>query len=427
MQRFSINKFPGVLEKRKTDSVAVEINVKTGSINEYNQTNGISHFIEHLLFKETKNRDQKEIYSTIENLGGELNAFTDQERTAFHVKILKKHFNTAVDILSDVVLNPTFPKKEIEHERKVILREMNMYEDTPMIYQQMLLPNKLFQRHPLKNMIIGTKDSVFQMTKEQILDYYQTYYNPSNICISIVGNPKNPLKVLKKYLKPQQKNHINPQTPPTTRRILKHTPPTQSQKKPKTQTPKISEPPLKKPVTFIQTKNMEGSYLSFGFRTTSRDHKDSFPLDIISTILGEGASSRLFQEIREKKGLVYAIKSENKFIHDMGYFMINTGIKKENIPKAKKIIFEEIKKLSKIKPEELKDAKTKLEGNYLLNIEDNEHLATALNYWSTNTQKPELTFKYPELIKQVTIQQIKQAVKTYLNPNAYAQVTLTHP
>jgi len=386
-------------EPRKTDSVAIEINIKTGSINETNQTNGISHFIEHLVFKHTKNRTQKQLSSAIEDVGGTLNAFTDNERTAFHAQVLKKHFNTALEILSDIVLNPLFLEKDIEQERKVILREMNMYEDTPMIYQQVLLPNKLFQKHPLGNMIIGTKKSMNSITRKQILDYYHKYYIPNNISIAVVGDIKSLFNKVEFFFRNIKSS-----------KLLKSR--------------LIKEPKIKKPILFTQKRKIENSYFSLGFKTISRSHKDSFVLDLINTILGEGMSSRFFQEVREKRGLVYTIKSNNKFVNDIGYFEVYAGIKKEKIKEAKKVIFQEIRKLAKITTKELNQAKIKLEGNYLIDNEDNIHMATLMNYWNTNTGKPEMAKIYPKYLEKVTTSSITRCIKTYFHPSSYAQVVI---
>jgi len=395
-------------EPRKTDSVAVEINVKTGSINETKEINGISHFIEHLVFKNTKNKTQKQLSSAIEDVGGTLNAFTDNERTAFHAQVLKKHFNIALEILSDIVLNPLFLEKDIEQERKVILREMNMYEDTPMIYQQMLLPNKLFQKHPLGNMIIGTKKSMSSITRKQVLDYYHKHYTPNNISIAVVGDIKDLFRKVEFFF----------------RNIRSSTLSTLSTLSTPSRPSIIKEPKIKKPILFIQKRKIENSYFSLGFKTTSRSHKDSFVLDIINTILGEGMSSRFFQEAREKRGLVYSIKSNNKFVNDTGYFEVYAGIKKENIEEAKKVIFQEIMKLEKITPKELSQAKIKLEGNYLIDNEDNVHMATAMNYWETNTGKPEMAKIYPIYLKKVTTSSIANCVRSYFRPSSYAQVSI---
>lgn len=386
-------------EKKNINSVAIEINVKTGSINETKETAGISHLIEHLVFKNTRNRSQKQITSAIEDLGGELNAFTDNERTAFHSKILNRHFDVALDILSDLVLNPLFLEKDIKQEKGVVIREIDTVKDMPLRYQTDLLPTHLFRKHPLGNMIIGTKESIKKMSRKQILDYYSTYYSPNNMCISIVGNVKNPFRQVEKLFMNSKPSHI-----PSSKAV--------------------KEPEVTTPITYVEKRKMEGSYFSIGFKISSRGSFDSFVLDVINAILGEGMSSRLWQEIREKRSLVYAIHSANKFISDTGYFIIYSGIKKENIPRARKIILEEIKKLKNISEEDIRKAITKIEGSYLLKTEDNEHLATEINYWETNTSKPELVNDYLKMIRKVTKKHVQSAIDLYFKPNSYCQIMI---
>jgi len=400
MKKFKLrNGLTIIHEPRKTNSVAIEMNIKTGSINETAKTGGISHFIEHLVFKNTKSRTQKEISSTIEDLGGTLDAFTDNERTAFCIQILKKHFDTALEILSDIILNPLFLEKDIEQERNVILREMNIYKDMPFRYQLELLPHTLFKKHPLGNFIIGTRKSVKSITRKQILNYYHKYYVPNNMSIAVSGNAGEPFKKIKTIFK-----NIKPKP------VIKPSP--------------IKVLRITKPIIFRQKRNIKDSYFSIGFKTTSRQSRSSFALDIINTILGEGMSSRFFQEVRQKRGLVYIIRSSNRFIHDTGYFMIYTAMQKKNIPKTKQIIFREIKKIARLTPKELSKAKIKIEGKYLLENEENAQMATAMNYWETNTGKPEMARDYSSQIKKITLNDIRQALRTYFKLNSYSQVII---
>ena len=165
-----------LFEKRATKTTAVEVTVKTGSNNESKKINGISHFIEHMLFEGTKTRkSSREIANEIEKLGGELNAYTSNERTAFFAKVLNKHFDKALEILSDIIKNPLFDKKNIEKERKVILKEINLVTDEPRFHQWILFQKTLFKKHPSKNPTYGTVEAVKTITKKDLLNYYHIY------------------------------------------------------------------------------------------------------------------------------------------------------------------------------------------------------------------------------------------------------------
>jgi len=174
-----------IYHKKPTSSVAIEIAVKTGSNNETSKISGISHFIEHVVFEGTKNyNSSKELANEIEKYGGELNAYTSDERTCYYVKIIKKHFDTALRILDQIVFNPSFKNEDIEKERKVILDEIKMVTDEPRFHQWILFEKTLFEKHPVRNPTYGTNQAIKSIKREDILKYYNSHYIPNNIIIS---------------------------------------------------------------------------------------------------------------------------------------------------------------------------------------------------------------------------------------------------
>ena len=181
-----------IINKRPSQSVSIEAAVKVGSNDETKRIFGISHFIEHMLFEGTKKRPNSIIISNeIEKLGGELNAYTTNERTCFYIKVPKKHFGIALDILSDILQNPLLENKSIEKERKVILKEINMVNDQPRFYQWILFNKTLFQKHPAKNPVYGTIEAVKRITGKELAGYYKKHYLPNNTVISVVGDVSN--------------------------------------------------------------------------------------------------------------------------------------------------------------------------------------------------------------------------------------------
>ena len=201
MEKYTLkNGINVIFEKNSSKSVAVEVMFKVGSNFERKNMAGISHFLEHMLFEGTKNRkDSREIANEIEKYGGEFNAYTTGDRTAFFIKIIGKRFDNALDILSDMVANPIFGKKLIEKEKQVILKEINMVTDDSRLHQWILFQKTLFDKHPAKNPTYGTVESVKSFERKQVADYYHTHYVPNNMVISVVGNVEYPKGKIEKY------------------------------------------------------------------------------------------------------------------------------------------------------------------------------------------------------------------------------------
>ena len=379
-----------IFKRNSSKSVAVEIMFKVGSNFESKNLAGISHFLEHMLFEGTKKRkDSREIANEIEKYGGEFNAYTTGDRTAFFIKIINKRFETALDILSDMVANPVFDKKIIENEKQVVLKEINMVTDDSRLHQWVLFQKNLFEKHPAKNPTYGTIETVKSFDRKHVAGYYFSHYIPNNMIVSVVGNVKNVKQKIEHYfgsLKPKK--------------IFRR--------------PSINEPLQKKIKKFIEKKETLNSYLVLGYKSVPRLHKDSYVFDVITAVLGRGQSGWMFDEIRNKRGLAYQVGVNNEHESDFGMFAVYTGLDKKNIEKAKVIILQQFKRLKKISKEDLEEAKTYIEGNHTLQMEDNFHNADNLAFWET-IKDAKLAESYLKNIRKVTVNEIKRVAKKYLN------------
>jgi len=372
-----------LFEKNSSKSVAVEIVFNVGSNFEDNKVSGISHYLEHMLFEGTKKRKtSRDIANEIEKYGAEFNAYTNGERTAFFIKIINKKFDNALDILSDMVANPTFDEKIMEKEKKVILKEINMVTDDPRQYQWVLFQRKLFTKHPAGNPTYGNVKTVKNINRKVLVEYYGKYYVPNNMIISISGNVGKVNEKIKKYfgkLKPKKIDRRK----------------------------SVEEPPQTKVRKFVEKRNIQNSYMVLGYQSVTRKHPDSYVFDVINGILGRGQSGWMFNEIRNKMGLAYNVGISHEQEGDYGYFSVYAGLDKKYIEKAIKIIFEQFKKLQEINWEDLEDAMTFIEGNYTLNMEDNFQYADTVAFWE-NIKDSSLVNSYLKKIRMVTIVDVKR-------------------
>ncbi|MDH8676578.1 pitrilysin family protein [Fusibacter bizertensis] len=332
-------------------SISIGIWVKTGSAFENEDNNGISHFIEHMLFKGTKNRSAKEIASLIDGIGGEINAYTAKECTCFYTKTLSLDFEVGLDILSDMILNSTFNAEHIETEKTVIIDEINMYEDAAEEMVIDLINEITFKDHPLSYPILGTKKTVNSFNHHMIRAYFDTYYVAENMVISIAGDFDEVdllekvdyyFKSLKKSTSPLQDHRINPT----------YNWGVESRK-----------------------KDFEQIQVAVNFPGIKFDHELSYEMMVLNNILGGTNSSRLFQSIREDRGLVYSIYSEPNFYDALGTLCISFGVSKENLKETLMLVADEINKikLHRISNEAMEHAKNHLRGSFFLNLEGSDN------------------------------------------------------
>ena len=376
-----------IFEQKKCNSVVVEVLVKVGSNREEEKERGISHFIEHMLFEGTKKRPSNWLISNeIEKIGGEFNAYTTNERTCFYIKVLKKHMIKAVNVLADMLQNSLFTEEAILREKNIVLKEIDLVNDEPRYYQWELLQKNIFDHHPTKHPVYGDKKVIKNLTRKKIVDYYQKYYIPNNMIISIVGDVKDwKSKIVKNFI-----------SKPGKISKMKH----------------FSEPLPKKNKVKILKKKIVNTYTVMGFKTVPQKHPDSYILEVINGVLGRGQSGKMFAEIRAKKGLAYDVGTQNINEETYGYFAIYATIDKKNLVLVKKTILTELAKLKNLSAKDLNEAKTFIEGDYLLEIEDPQKVADQIVFWEqAGTAK--MINNYVKNIKKVTIKDVQRIMNKY--------------
>ncbi|KAA8675015.1 M16 family metallopeptidase [Clostridium sp. MT-14] len=328
------------------NSVSVGLWIKSGSRNEEKYNNGISHFIEHMLFKGTANRTALEIAESIEDVGGQINAFTGKEATCFYVKVLDTHLDLAIDVLADMLFNSKFLPEDIEKEKGVIVEEINMSEDLPEDVLSDLHNKAMWGNDSISLPILGNADTVKSFNRKQLLEYINSRYIPENSVISIAGkvNLKNVEKLIEKYFK----NWCGKDKVITNYSF-----------------PKLLNNHL------LKRKNIEQLHLSLGIQGVKGGSDDIYPLLLLNNIYGGGASSILFQKIREEKGLCYSVYSYLTSFNNNGVVIVYTGLNAKYVYDVICRIKEELELFSKngIKPGKLKKSKEQLKGNYILGME----------------------------------------------------------
>lgn len=334
-------------------SVLVDVFVKVGSRHEQKRVNGISHFLEHLFFKGSKRfPTAQDLSHALDAIGAEYNANTGKEHTQYYIKAAKKHFKFIFETLTDVLQNPMLAADEIEREKGVIIEEINMYEDTPMRHVEDVLEEVVWPGQPLGRNIAGTKEVIRRIRRDDIMDYVKKHYCPRNMIIAVVGNYSR--ATLGKLLKLHWEG-----LPSGTK--AKHSPATKKQES---------------PVVKIEKKNTEQYHLALGFRAYDHNHPDYIPQIVVASILGGGMSSRLFTEVRERRGLAYYVRSQAVNYRDTGVFVIQAGLRREALREATSVIAEELKKIKneKVAERELGKVKEYLKGTLTLSLEDSENL-----------------------------------------------------
>lgn len=384
------NGLTALYQKIPSKTVAIQIMVQIGSNQEKNGKKGIAHMVEHLVFEGTgKHNDGNEIARTIENVGGEFNAYTSNHRTCYYVRVLKKHSGMAVELLSDIMQNSLIRDKDFLRERRVVFKEIDMSLDDPKGLQWLRLENLLFKKNNAKYPCSGLKSDLKKITRDDVFNFYKTHYNPKNIVVAVTGDL------------------------PNWRRLIKKNFGTWKAKK-SSQRLKVTEPLLKKNISKSIKKSYSNNYLLMGMTCASRAHKDSYALDLVQAYLGKGQSGVLFHELRGKRGLVYDVAVEYGSDIDYGYFVIFASFSKKHKAEVKKVIQETLVNLKNITEKELNEAKTYLEGDYYLDVEDVQKYADQLLYWY-DIKDPKLLSDYIKNIKSVTVSDVKRVVKKYFN------------
>lgn len=333
-------------EMQHIRSVSIGIWIKSGSRDEDPQWNGISHFVEHMVFKGTKSRTAEDIARQVDSIGGNMDAFTAKECICFNVKVLDEHLPIAMDVLSDLVLNPVFNVKDIGRERGVILEEIKMDEDNPDYLVHEIFTQNFWKDHPLGKPILGTKDTVKRFEQPILFDYYGERFNPGNLVVCAAGHVDH-----KQFadLVSEKFHHLQ------TRPNGYHTAP-----------PKINPR-----IIMRNKKALEQVQICVGTPSYPLAHPRRYSSYILNTVLGGGMSSRLFQNVRERQGLVYAIYSDLNPYRDTGCLSIYAGTSRESAPKVVQSIVAELHRLKSepVLEDELRRAKDQLKGSLMLSLE----------------------------------------------------------
>ena len=381
---------------QERDSASVGIWVQTGGRFESKKLSGISHVLEHMLFKGTKKRTTRQIKEDIEGVGGVLNAFTSEEVTCYFAKLLKDHFPRALEVLADMVNNATISDKELRKEKTVILEEIKMYRDLPSHHVHELLSELLWPKQPLGRPIAGTVENVSAMTRKQVVDYKKKYYHPRNMLVTVSG-PVHHYEVLDLV-----KRHFNG---------------AHGGRKSKYPEAVVNQT---KPQTHFLDKRTEQTHFVIGLHSFSRFHPDRYKLGLMNVILGANMSSRLFEEVREKRGLAYEIRSGASFYQDTGAVSISAGVEDKKTEMALRVILRELEKMKKkpVKDGELRRAKDYFMSQLYMALEDTlEHLLWVGERAIDSNQLPDPS-KIRKNIEAVTKHDIQQmAKKLFLTRN----------
>jgi predicted Zn-dependent peptidase len=336
-------------------SVSIGVWLKGGSRFEAERDAGISHFIEHLLFKGTRRRTAAAIAKAIDSVGGQLNAFTDKEYVCFYARVLDRHLSFAFGLLSDIALNPTFPADEMEREREVIFEEISMVEDSPQELIQDIYMESLWKDHPLGRPVSGTRDSVARISREQVRRFFDRNYTAKNTVISIAGNIRHEdaFKLAARHFEgliPGRPLDAGPEPEFSALRVVRQKP------------------------------NLEQTHICMGAKCPPLTSDERFGAQLLSNILGGGVSSRLFQSIREKRGLAYSIYSGLNLYRDAGTSFVYAATAPDKTARVVELVVKEIAKLCKqvVPAHELRRAKDSMLGSIMLSLESSASRMTQL-------------------------------------------------
>lgn len=372
------------------ESVTVMVLVKSGSRYETKEKNGVAHFAEHMFFKGTQRRPSAlEISSLIDGIGGEFNAFTSKEFTGYYIKAAKDHLELCLDVVSDMLLNSLFSQEEIDREVNVIIEELRMYLDTPMRYVPEVYDSLLYGDQPLGWDTVGTIESLKNIQREDFFQYIEDFYKPGNMVVTISGgaSAEKSKDLVGKFLGELKEKK------------------TKGFDKVKVQ--------QKAPGVKIFYKDSEQAHLCLGVRSYPIGHPNRYKLGVLNTILGSSMSSRLFIQLRERRGLAYYVRSGTEEYHDAGSLAAQAGVEPKNIEEAVKVILAEYKKLADeiVSEVELKKAKDYLKGKFVLELEDSREVSNLFGLQELLEEKIRTPEQIIKNIEKVTAQDIQKVAK----------------
>ena len=384
-------------EEKSRASVAIGFWFGVGGRYEDDSVKGAAHFLEHIVFKGSKQYSCEKIKQTVEGVGGMLNAFTSDEQTCFYAKVPANHIDNTFEVLADMVFFPKVPKDETEKEKTVIIEEIKMYYDLPQYHVMELLDRLMWSEHQLGKPLIGTKETVSSMTNKDLLNFHKQYYAPNNAVIAICGNISHAkvMKLVKKKLgvvKGQAEQSYQ----------------------------KVSVLQDKAQSSF-QFREIEQMHVALGAPGYDENDKRRYILGLINVIMGANMSSRLFVEVREKRGLAYSIASSTKAMHDTGAFIVRAGVESSKVVEAVDVILEELDKITKtlVPMDEFKRAKDYLLGQLLMGLEDTMEHMLWLGEGLVSRNKVKTLKKIVKEFEEIKRSDIKRIAKEVFDRNKY--------
>ncbi len=382
-------------------SVAVGVWIASGSRREAPEENGLTHFIEHMLFKGTETRSAEDIARSVDSIGGNLDAFTGKELVCFNTKVLDEHLPQAFDVLADLVLHPMFREEDIAREKGVILEELKMENDNPDYLVHEIFTSNFWKGHPLGRPILGTRDTIRRFHRGMVLDYYRRCYGPANMILTAAGNLTHErlVQLARRYFEPLPASDALPPD---------------------------SAPATYAPISLRSKKSLEQVQVCLGVPSYPVRHADRFGCYVLNTLLGGGMSSRLFQNIRERQGLAYAVFSELNPYRDTGCLSVYAGTSLATARKVVESVLREFTNLksSPVTAEELRRAKDHLKGSLMLSLESTpsrmSNLARQEIYFGRFFSLDELV----ESVEKVTAEDLSRLAHSFFDPQRIALAAL---
>jgi predicted Zn-dependent peptidase len=327
-------------------SISIGVWLTRGSRHETADQGGIAHFIEHMLFKGTGSRSAEDIAQAIDSIGGQLDAFTAKEYASYYIKVLDEHLPLALDVLSDIVLNPAFSPEDVEREKKVVVEEIKMVEDTPDDLVHELFTQSFWENHPLGRPILGTRETVESFDASTLRAYFRSAYAPNNLIVAAVGNLEH--------------DHVRD----LVNRMFSGLPAGGD--------PPREDAPSVAPKVVVRSKDLEQSHVCLGTSSYAQNHDDRYATYVLNTVLGGSMSSRLFQNVREKRGLAYSVFSGLSAYRDAGSFTIYAGCANEAVSEVIGLVVDELRGIRQapVGDAELRRAKDHLKGSLMLGLEN---------------------------------------------------------
>jgi predicted Zn-dependent peptidase len=381
-------------------SASLGIWVENGSRHETDAENGISHFVEHLLFKGTERRSAARIAEEMDAVGGVINAFTSKEHTCYYAKVLDEDLPLAIDLLTDIFLHSKFDEEEIERERSVILQEISQAEDTPDDYVHDLFSLDLFQDHPIGRPICGTATTVNRFRRDDFVQFFRSRYRPQRVIIAAAGHLRHSDIVAEMAARLGSVNDAG--------------------KGARAESSEGSRPPELRHGVFPHSKSLEQAHLCMGVPGLPQAHPQRYVAYVLNTLLGGGMSSRLFQEIREKRGKAYSVYSFSSAYRDVGYFGVYAGTNVESTEEVVELVLKELESLAhgKISEEELRRTQGQLVGSMILGLESTDswmsHIARNEIYYGRTISTDDIS----QGIRAVTRSDVIELARQLFRPGA---------